>query len=296
MISMGSSSSSICDDGGVAGQCSGVSVEGLLLEGNSQSIHGIVNQNSGAASYVDHVNLHFIEGIGLTVSGSQTQDSGPYANLACATGSSYVSTTSCVEFDASSTRGLHGVTCTAGSTSSSGPTAAITLDSNYNTLEDIHTEGFQDGVLIGSASTAEGDTILSVNGAGGSGIMTNVVHISSSKGVTDLAIFGAAGYFGMYGLTNTIKDEQNVTNLPISSNPIVGEYILGDLLASTTTGGQNRLTNSSGLAPAWGFAGAVPGSSACALGSIYSNTSGSSGTIFYVCTYNGTSNVWTAKN
>src|ERR1700719_3149878 len=190
MIQMGNPS---CSDGGTSGQCSGVSVENLLLEGNSQSVNGILNQNSGQSSYVDHVNLHFLEDTGLTVSGTLAQDSGPYANIACSTGNSYASGTACVKLDADSTRGVHGLTCTSASGMSLGPTAAVWLDSNYNTLEDIHIEGFQDGILIGSVSTATGDSIVSFNGAGASGDMVNVVHISSAKGVADLNVFGAAG-------------------------------------------------------------------------------------------------------
>jgi hypothetical protein len=293
MLTMGSSSSSVCDDGGTAGQCSGVSIEGLLLEGNSQSVNGIVNEHAGQSSYVDHVNLHFIEGTALQVSGSQAQDSGPYANIAVSTGSSYATGTLCAQFDTSSTRGLHGLTCTAASGSGTGPSAAVTLDSNYNTIEDIHIEGFQDGILIGSASSAEGNTIASFNGAGGSGGMTNVVHVSPSNPVSDLSIFGIAGYAGSYPVTNTLKDEQSGTTLSVGTNPVVGVYVLGEQITGTE---YYRLTNSPTSTPAWGFGSTTPGSATCALGSIYSNTGGSSGSTLYFCTYNGTNNVWTAKN
>jgi hypothetical protein len=63
MIDLGSSS--ICPSG-----CTSVSLENLVLDGQGQSINGIVNQYFGASSYIDHISLYQILGTGLSVSGS----------------------------------------------------------------------------------------------------------------------------------------------------------------------------------------------------------------------------------
>ena len=53
MIQFGSSSCS---------PCTGIAIENLNLDGQGQTISGIVNQYSGSLSYVDHVSLYQILG------------------------------------------------------------------------------------------------------------------------------------------------------------------------------------------------------------------------------------------
>ena len=60
--------------------CTGIALEHLTLDGQGQAINGIANAESQANSYVDHVSLYRILGIGLSVSGT-ANDSGPYSNI-----------------------------------------------------------------------------------------------------------------------------------------------------------------------------------------------------------------------
>ena len=131
---------------------------------------------------------------GLCISPNATY-SGPYTNInftASAVCSSLTcAPTACVKIQAQ-TRGLHGITCTAASTSSAPPGAAIYLDSYNNTVEDVHVEGFYDGVVVGdyadgqggvlpntTALAASGDTISNITAAFGRGYIKNAVHICS---------------------------------------------------------------------------------------------------------------------
>ena len=256
MIQMGSASSSLCNDG-TSGQCYGVSVEDLMLNGENQNIDGIVNSHSGAGSYVDHVNLHEILGIGLTVTGSATQDSGPYANLAVSPADSCAAASSCVQLGdstgaPSSTRGIHGMTCTCNTSLGA---AGITLDSSNTTLEDIHFEGFVDGVLVGSKAASQSNVLLDINGGAGDDSMTNVIHVcgshpatcSTAFGVTDLSIIGAlaAVSSSTYHVTTLIQDDITNTTVPGVPSGSGGEatdaaYVLGQSLA----GGYSRIATS----------------------------------------------------
>lgn len=281
MIQMGSSACT-------SDQCYGVSVEDLILEGNGQTVNGIVNQNSGESSYVDHVNFHQVEGTCIQVSGTQAQYSGPYSNLACGAGSSFNSNTRCFELSASSTRGVHGMTCTTcgGCTTkpccSQIPGPAISLDGSHNTLEDIHFEGYRDGILVGSNTSSQGNSILSVNGGAGANSIENVIHISSVNQVTDLSIVGATASVSggpMVNVTNVIQDDPNNTTIPRNSSPnetTVAEYVIGDSIG----GGFSRFATvpvqTSAAAPTplpvWG-AGANTPTGSCPPGSLFSNTS-----------------------
>jgi hypothetical protein len=68
-----------------APMCNSVSVENLTLDGQGQTINGIVNANSQAGTYVDHVSLYQILGTGLLVE-SNANNSGPYSNITFDTG------------------------------------------------------------------------------------------------------------------------------------------------------------------------------------------------------------------
>jgi hypothetical protein len=68
-----------------APMCNSVSVENLTLDGQGQTINGIVNANSQTGSYVDHVSLYQILGTGLLVE-SNANNSGPYSNITFDTG------------------------------------------------------------------------------------------------------------------------------------------------------------------------------------------------------------------
>ncbi|MBZ5574915.1 MAG: hypothetical protein LAO09_23930 [Acidobacteriia bacterium] len=70
-------SSPMIQFGSVTG-ASEISVENLVLDGQGQTITGILNQYAGDYTYVDHVGLYKILGTGLSISAT---DSGPYSNI-----------------------------------------------------------------------------------------------------------------------------------------------------------------------------------------------------------------------
>jgi len=71
---------------GSASGASGISVERLTIDGLGNAVYGIVNPNAGPNSYVDHVTLYQIRGIGLLVE-NNADGSGPYSNITFNTGS-----------------------------------------------------------------------------------------------------------------------------------------------------------------------------------------------------------------
>jgi hypothetical protein len=286
--------------------CNGVSVEYLQLDGNNLQINGIVNSNAGPGSYVDHVNLHLIEDVALTVSGTNAEGSGPYSNMACSMGSSYSSSTACVVLDSSFTRGVHGLTCTG---VGNGPAAAVRVDSSGNTIENVHFEGTLDGIRIGFSPTSsstgspeQGDLIMNINGGDGgpsSGPIVNMVEIyNSSNAVSDLTVLGIGS---TTGVTNNLLDDETNTAIPSSTNAYTGQYILGQQISSDAyyrfaTTPVVPSSNPPYPVPTWVTESltAVP-SGTCPAGAIFSNsnalTATSVGTLF-VCTGSN----WVKKN
>lgn len=307
MIEMGSSS--LCSDG-VSGQCVGVSVEYVMIQGQGLSgLNGVVNQYSGPASYLDHVNLHEFTGTSLTIEGNAT-DSGPYSNLAISPSGVCVADSVCVQLgdvngNPLSTRGLHGLTCTC--TTSSGA-YGIGLNSSNNTLEDIHFEGFNDGIRVGSLTSStgtiqtRGNVLLNLNGGDNNvDSMTNIIHVcspatsscgSASNTVSDLTILSAYSQNNGSSNPNVIQDDLTSTTIGTSSASTVGMYILGDAMGSSGMD-YSRFTTTPSL-PTW--SAQAPGGSgasssvACSSGSLFSNMGGISGGgtghtnyTFYVC-------------
>jgi hypothetical protein len=276
MIQMGSS---VCS--GSTGVCFGISIEDLMLDGGNQSIIGILNNNAQELSYVNRVNLHDITGTGLQISGTQAQNSGPYSNITFSPGTSAVAATVCVQIrQVLDTRGVHGLTCTSDGT----PNVAVLLDSNNNSIEDAHFEGFVDGIRVGSNHSATNNIFFNVTGGSGSGAMTNVIHIYSTNTVNDLVLFGI--HQGSSGI-NPIQDDTNSTTLSEAS---VAEYVIGRTAGGT---GLSRFTTSPN-AVNWGVGGSAPTGS-CKVGSLFSNTGGSgSTTTLYLCALVGGSPAWVA--
>ena len=93
--------------------CTGIAVENLNLDGQGQTISGIVNTLSQDLSYADHVSLYQIIGTGLSVSGN-ANNSGPYTNITFDTGAyAGASATVCASINGlSGTRGIRGLSCT----------------------------------------------------------------------------------------------------------------------------------------------------------------------------------------
>jgi hypothetical protein len=266
--------------------CTGVGIEGIYFEGGGNSVNLIENAYAAdTSSYIDRINLHNFVGTGLLVDATAS-GSGLYSNVACAPGST---SSTCIEFDASNTGGLHGVTCTGVNTTGGSSSPGILLNSSSNTLEDIHIEGFQDGVKIGSGGDAVSDTLVDVNGSSGSGSINNVINIAGPNIVADLTLVGAGaksidpmghGNQVSYLLTDSLTGAI-IPNGPPPAATFVALYSLG----SQFSGGYSRLTTSPLGAngsdpsiPTWGAgSSSVSGTSCTDVGAIYTNTSGTTG-------------------
>ena len=230
--------------------------------------------------------------------------------------------TACVQIRAQ-TRGLHGMTCAAASVAGgSQPKAAVYVDSYNNTVDDVHVEGFYDAIVIGdnpangapnNGPNATGNTISNITSADGAGPVTNTVHICNPTTVSqNTACQGVAGIVGDVTvlqaqstgpsvpgpppafLAKTIQDDLTQTTINSSASPaFVGMYILGE--QTVTNGnvfGYSRFTTSPGpgissstVTPNWAVGGvSLPTSTGCSNpGAIYSNTSGTAGSTFWVC-------------
>jgi hypothetical protein len=275
----------------------GIAVEHLTLDGQGQlgqSVNGIANAESQANSYVDHVSLYRILGIGLSVSGT-ANDSGPYSNITFDLGGvSGTSSTVCASINGinwlTGTRGIHGLSCTA---ENNDPPAAVLLDSSNNSIEDVRIVGFYDGIRVGANNTAQSNILINVIGdtstsptLGATPI--NVVHIENvGNTVSDLGIMGASNTLGGPGTGEyTIRDDVTGADLQDMS---VGIYALGE----AGGGGYSRFTTSPNTLH-WAVGTATPTGTGCSQGSLYSctNASGGSATAcgsdaLYVCGSSG---------
>jgi hypothetical protein len=191
MISFGSSS--LCTS-----TCTGIAVENLTLNGQSQAIDGIDNTLSQDLSYVDHVGLYRIVGTGLSVSGN-AKNSGPYTNITFDLGgASGSSSTHCASINGlTSTRGIRNLTCIS---ESSDLPAAVLLDSSSNLLKDLSIAGFYDGILVGANAPAQSNVLVNIIGDTSMchpicPVPIRAIHISSnqtagSNNVSELSIMG----------------------------------------------------------------------------------------------------------
>jgi hypothetical protein len=264
--------------------CQGVGIEHLTLDGNSQAVNGIVNNDtSEELSYVNDVALLNIGGTGLLIKGSATNpggtNSGPYSNIY------YSGAGTCANINGTkSTRGIHGLTCV--TTNSSGP--LVFIDGSNNSIEDltltyVPSDGpagpSLDGILVGSLAAAQSNVLINISGNN----LANVVHVSNAtstqsncppqntnnsatvNNVCDLTLLGIGS-----ASSNAIKDDLTST---ILTDATVGLYVVGEqVFAGTNSVGYSRFTTSPNL-PTWLIGSGTPGSS-CATGSLYSNTQG----------------------
>ena len=298
--------------------CFAVSVADLTLDAQSQAIDGIDNNDAEELSYVQHVSMVNIGGVGLKLSADPndtsqsctsnciagtSSHSGPYTDLTIAVTST---ATACVQVlntanHSAEPRGIHGLSCTCAvsgtACSTANPNAGIYLDGNNTTLENVFVNGFTDGVSIGDAASAVTPvhTAIVSNITGGTNV-TNLIHIHkpSDSGASQA---GESGGFTILAATsaanNTIFDELTSTTLLFSKDPYVGMYILADPVGNNSgyPAGYTRFTTSSSL-PTW-FVGATTvstGAGTCssfANGTLYSNTAGALGSTLYACASGG---------
>ncbi|HWY59533.1 MAG TPA: hypothetical protein VNZ03_34025 [Terriglobales bacterium] len=111
----------------------GISVEKVTLDGQGQSINGIVNSNSGSQTYVDRITLFQILGVGLLLESSASY-SGPYTNITFDTGAyTGLPQTTCAQLYnvTGGTHGIHGLTCISQTADAN---SAVLLDSSNNSI------------------------------------------------------------------------------------------------------------------------------------------------------------------
>ncbi len=292
------------------------------------NVNGIDNECSGAMSYVDHIVFLWLSGVGINV-GSGAANSGPYTNINYAAGDfcenqgiGTACPSQCVNLQAV-TRGLHGITCTMTATMTNFRTdeAAIHVDA-ANSVEDTHFEGFYDGIVVGDTASAAGSSILHVTSGNGAGPVINSVHVcnpaalagactnysgSSTANLGDIAISQVSNNTNSALL---IKDDVTSTKIGVppggSSEYVTGLYALGQVVAgASSTLGYTRLNSSSATptsllagAPMWATASSTTPATPCPIGSMFSNTGGTSkSNTIYVCESDGAGGTkWNAVN
>jgi hypothetical protein len=281
------------------GNCNGISIEHLGLDGKSVSgLDGIDNYFAQELNNVNDVTLMNIAGTGLklvggitvTLSNNSTEmeganNSGPYTDI------SFTGSGTCLSIQGTNnTRAVNGLHCNG---TSANP--AILLDGSNTMLQNVYIDvnyTGTDGIAIGTRATAENDVLLNVSAPK----VADAVDVYTTFTPADLTLMGISG-----GTTNAIYDRVTGSQIPATttSNPSVALYILGEPLCSSTpcpnTSGSNVLGysrfNGSGSAPAWFQGTGLPTSGgACngivANGSLYSvapKDPGVSGATLWAC-------------
>lgn len=285
-----------CPNNNNTGPCTGVSLEHLKVDNSSYptttGLDGIYNGNSQDLSYVDDVNIFAIGNHGMVISGASSAasgaaNSGPYTQVYY-TGANCQATNGgcrpvCVDVE-TQTRGLHGITCIGdGSVAVSGH-AGIYVNASNNSVEDVHLEGFWDGIRIGDTSIVGGDTSTPVgnivisnvtSSSSMNGLVQNAVHICGSysqsgsglgacsdptRSVSDVSLFQIKDIRDSMDTCgrNDVQDDVTGTVIGYSANynqnrriPL-GVYILGEeTVANGTTGvspGYSRFSTSPSVA------------------------------------------------
>jgi hypothetical protein len=321
--------------------CTGVSIEHLQLDArngvtnnqNTTWIDAIDNANAQDFSYVDDVILSNVGLIGLNIS---APNSGPYTKINyLAASCNGTQCPACVKIQAQ-TRGLHGITCIGDKSVSSNCNggncsgfAGIFVNASNNSIEDVHLEGFWDGIEIGNTGSGStvGNTVVSnvTSGVSGAGPVINTVHICGNNPppsthfgecltpgtVSDVTILAASDISpGVNNNTTSIQDDVTGTSITppnTSSESFVALYALGEEVGGSTTKQYSRFATSpsassgtsapySTAVPTWSVGSGLPPSSCVTPGALYSNKTGAappaSPTAVYVCTTGTTGLTW----
>lgn len=258
--------------------CTGVAIDGLTLDGSGLDIGGIVNTNSEALSYANQLTIREVLGTSTTPVAALTSSApgvSRYTNIQSGSGGfTDNTTTECVAFSQSSgLGGVHGMTCTG---SNPAPSVAVFLDASSNSLEDLHFEGFGDGVLAAGV----GNLLLNVEAATSSiGPGTYAAYLcGSSSGspcptsgvnATDTVVLGLSSG-GISTKPNTLRDDVTGTTLLNSTDSSLAMYVLGEADPSSSTSSFSRFSSSPRL-PTFGAGDGTPGTSCSSPGSVYSN-------------------------
>lgn len=227
------------------------------------------------------------------------------------------SNTACIKIgQGAQTRGIHGFTCTAGYLTAQpgfaavGPNAGVYLDGSGNTIEDGHFEGVKDGIVVGDSLAVTGNVIRNITGAsstgGTSGFNVNVIHIcnpsihtapcsSTMGGASDLTLTDVQTYTTGQ---NVLQDDETgpsagttfTVNGSGTSGGVgagLGLYVLGEGSSNTYSRFNSFwfYPSNSTSVPIWGYAANTTETptSHCAVGSVFSNGGGSSGSTVFVC-------------
>jgi hypothetical protein len=306
----------------------------LLSDSHQTGVGGIDNQFSTNSSYVNDVNLNSFNNIGLNITAPDSGPYSNVAFSSAPAGSSNGPGPTCINIGAQTlgfhgvTCTGNSATGTSGAT---GGVGAIYVNASNNTIEDVHIEAFWNGVEIGNISSGTVANVLvsnvtgSKSGSGcGSGTqcqVTNVVHIcgtnpansadvcsSSTSSTTnqDVTLLNILGLSGATNVIASVRDDATATAIvrcaaceqPLSTaiyalgEPYAGGY--PRFATNPSSPGTNYDTTST-FVPTWSEgSSSLVGDSCITPGAIYSNTSGSSMTSVFVCTYNGTTFLWKA--
>jgi hypothetical protein len=177
--------------------------------------------------------------------------------------------------------------------------AAIYLDSDMNSIEDVYVNGFTNGVYIGSQAQAPSNILFNISGGPN---VTDLVHINQNTSFSGTAICpGGTTRQAVCDLTimnvtaaanTTIQDDILGTPLTVTGgDAMVGLYILGQQFGTTSNTPQYSRFSSSPRIPTWGVGSSAPAaSSSCnassATGSLYSSVSTGAGGNLFVCVGN----------
>jgi hypothetical protein len=306
--------------------CTGVTVEHLTLDANKQPIDAIDNSSSQEQSYVDDVVLKYVGLTGLKIS---APNSGPYSNIRygayqCSANGCPV----CVDIEAQ-TKGLHGISCIGNTIDVDQPShAAILVNASNNSVEDVHVEGFWDGVEVGNIPSTESPvsnvTLINITGASGvkNGSLQNTIHICGShanlvgqcsfttgttKDVTILQAFGGRAQQSSPPFEGVLLDDVTGTTISSPANNVptsVGIYVLGEPMPNSSTTQYSRFSTNPNttlagtVVPTWGVGatGLASTTSCTTPGGLYSNTTGIGNSVntIYVCTKLSGMLIWQA--
>jgi hypothetical protein len=266
--------------------CFGVVVSDLTIDTNN-SVDGIDNLNAEELSYVKRVAIINVTTVGLKLTnsaGGTSSHSGPYEDISISLAGS---SAACVDILGAAPRGIHGLTCNAGSAA---PAVGIYLDGYNVSLQDAYITGaFTNGIYIGSQSSSTnlvyGNVLFNVQSSGA----TNAVHLyyagSGMSYVSDLTMMGVTSSSG----TATIKDDlPGGTSVTDAS---VGLYVVGEPVSDSSgyiaeSRFNTATSGSSSPFPAWIVGTSTP-SAACSTGSLYSRIANSSGNTLWGCAGGG---------
>lgn len=196
-----------------------VQIQNLTLDGNAIAGVCLANSYAEEMSYGRDVELTNCASVGLLVSTTGAQNSGPFENLEIYPGGTANANSLCIQVTGTiSFRGISGVTCNATGYSVQ-PNVAVSLEGNGQ-YSDFHIEHFATGVSLGTAvNSADGMTLN--NAEFGPDVVTGVLIPNVGKNNQNLVITG----LNCVGCTNILEDDQVGTR---NNDNSVGWYMIGN--------------------------------------------------------------------